>query len=418
MGRLNKGGRPQKFDENELIKMIEEYINNEHDKGKPIKITKLAKNLKDKGLNIVYQDLNRYNKVKSCIEEYNNKIKSKVLENTIETLENNTALTKKGIGGRPRKFDEDELLIAVKGYVKSLQRPEMIKITRVAKYFQDKGIKITYQDLSRYKEVNEFIKDYNQKFKDVLLAGVVEIDIEKQIPMFEHIDITEFLRNNKTPEQIEKALKILNQTNEKLVESCEKLQNKIIAQNDKIITQSNEIERLNSEIELLKFENKKREEELKAQNKKLKNNLQIKSRKMAIYEEFIHRYHYSNLAEYAINLECGTSNENLARLGDFFDDEKYLQGNFKLKDVADKYVALNLAIDNIEHEYIKEDEYNLESSESIDSCSNDLSNFIGKENIKNTEKIKANEVEDSAGMEKLNLTIEDIDSSLSFLDEI
>ena len=69
-----------------------------------------------------------------------------------------------------------------------------------------------------------------------------------------------------------------------------------------------------------------------------------------------------------------TSNENLARLGDFFDDEKYLQGNFKLKDVADKYVALNLAIDNIEHEYIKE-------------------------------------------MENLNFTMED-SFSLSFLDEI
>ncbi|MEG1142820.1 MAG: hypothetical protein RSE41_10340 [Clostridia bacterium] len=415
MGRLNKGGRPQKFDENELIKMIEDYINNEHDKGQPIKITKLAKNLKDKGLNIVYQDLNRYNKVKNYIEEYNHQIKSKVLENTIETLESNTIPTKKCVGGRPRKFDEEELLTAVKGYVKSLQRPDMIKITRVAKYFQDKGIKITYQDLGRYKVVDEFIKDYNQKFKDVLLAGVVEIDAEKQIPMFEHIDITEFLRNNKTPEQIEKALKILNQTNEKLVETCEKLQNKIIAQNDKIITQSNEIERLNSEIELLKFESQKREEELKAKNEKLKNNLQIKARKMAIYEEFIHRYHYSNLAEYAINLESGASNEKIARLGDFFDDEKYLQGNFKLKDVADKYVALNLAIDNIEQEYIKEDEYNLASLESSNSYSNDLSNFIGEENTKNTED---NEVEDGTGMETLNLTMEDIDSSLSFLDEI
>ena len=277
MGRLNKGGRPQKFNEDELIKMIEEYVNNEHDKEQPIKITKLAKNLKDKGLNIVYQDLNRYNKVKNYIEEYNNQIKSKVLENTVETLENNSVTTKKSVGGRPRKFDGDELLTAVKGYVKSLQRPELIKVTRVAKYFQDKGIKITYQDLSRYQEVNEFITEYNQKFKEILFAGVVEIDTEKQIPIFEHIDVSEFLRNNKTPEQIEKALNILNQTNEKLVESCEKLQNKIIAQNDKIITHSNEIERLNSEIELLKFESEKREKELKAQNKKLKNNLQIKN---------------------------------------------------------------------------------------------------------------------------------------------
>ena len=415
MGRLNKGGRPQKFNEDELIKMIEEYVNNEHDKEQPIKITKLAKNLKDKGLNIVYQDLNRYNKVKNYIEEYNNQIKSKVLENTVETLENNSVTTKKSVGGRPRKFDGDELLTAVKGYVKSLQRPELIKVTRVAKYFQDKGIKITYQDLSRYQEVNEFITEYNQKFKEILFAGVVEIDTEKQIPIFEHIDVSEFLRNNKTPEQIEKALNILNQTNEKLVESCEKLQNKIIAQNDKIITHSNEIERLNSEIELLKFESEKREKELKAQNKKMKNNLQIKARKMAIYEEFIQRYHYSNLAEYAINLESGASNEKLARLGTFFDEEKYLQGNFKLKDVADKYAALNLLVDNVEDEYIEEVDYNLELSESSNSHSNDLSSFIGEENAKNTEK---NEVVEGVGIENLNLSMEDIDSSLSFLDEI
>ena len=216
MGRLNKGGRPQKFNEDELIKMIEEYVNNEHDKEQPIKITKLAKNLKDKGLNIVYQDLNRYNKVKNYIEEYNNQIKSKVLENTVETLENNSVTTKKSVGGRPRKFDGDELLTAVKGYVKSLQRPELIKVTRVAKYFQDKGIKITYQDLSRYQEVNEFITEYNQKFKEILFAGVVEIDTEKQIPIFEHIDVSEFLRNNKTPEQIEKDKAIVEKNTGKV----------------------------------------------------------------------------------------------------------------------------------------------------------------------------------------------------------
>ena len=142
MGGLNKGGRPQKFNENELVKMIEDYINNEHDKEKPIKITKLAKNLRDKGLNIVYQDLNRYKAVKSYIEEYNNNIKSKTLKNTNQTLENNIAPTKKRVGGRPRKFDEDELLAAVEGYAKSLQPPQLIKITRVAKYFQDRGVKI------------------------------------------------------------------------------------------------------------------------------------------------------------------------------------------------------------------------------------------------------------------------------------
>ena len=418
MGGLNKGGRPQKFNENELVKMIEDYINNEHDKEKPIKITKLAKNLRDKGLNIVYQDLNRYKAVKSYIEEYNNNIKSKTLKNTNQTLENNIAPTKKRVGGRPRKFDEDELLAAVEGYAKSLQPPQLIKITRVAKYFQDRGVKITYQDLGRYEKVSKFINDYNQAFKSILFEGVVEVDVEKQTPIFEHINPAEFFKNNKTKEQIEKSLEILNQTNEKLVESYEQLQNKIIYQNDKIITQSSEIERLKCEIELLKLESKKQEEKLKSQNKKLKNNIKIKARKMAMYEEFIRRYHYSSLAEYAMNLESGCNNEGLARLGIFFNEEKYLQGEFKLKDIVDKYMILNLAIDNTEHKYIEEEEYDLELSEVSNSYSGDLSNFISEEGIVNGEKSKEHEVINGPGMANLNLTMEDIDLSLSYLDEV
>ncbi|MDC4243452.1 hypothetical protein [Clostridium perfringens] len=419
MGGLNKGGRPQKFDENKLIQIIEDYINNEHDKEKPIKITRLAKYLKEeKGLNIIYQDLSRKKKVKNYIDEYNNLIKSKVLENTPKTPESNTAPAKKKIGGRPRKFDEEQLLIAVKGYVKSFKKPALIKKSRIAKHFQEKGINITYQDLDRYAKVKKYIEDYNQKFKDILFAGVVEVDIEKQTPIFEHINPIEFLKNNKTPEQIEKALEILNKTNEKLVESYEQLQNKIIAQNDDIIAKFNEIERLNSEIELLKLENKEREEKLKSENKKLKNNLKIKARKMALYEEFICKYHYSSLAEYASNLENGCSNENLTRLGVFFDEEKYLQGDFKLKDVADKYMALNLAIDNTEHQYIEENEYDLESSGVNNSHSNAIGNFISEANTKSTKKSEETEVVDGTGMKDLKLTTEDIDSSLAFLDKI
>lgn len=417
MGQLNKGGRPNKFTEDELLQIVEDYINNKHDKGKQIKVTKLAEKLrKEKGLNIIYQDLSRRKKVKNYIDEYNNRIKSKVLENTPETPENNTAPAEKKAGGRPRKFDEEELLIAVKGYAKSFKTPELIVKSRVAKYFQDKDINITYQDLDRYKKVKKYIEDYNQKFKEILFAGTVEVDIVKQTPIFKPINPVEFLKNNKTPEQIEKALEILNKTNEKLVESYEQLQNKIIAQNDKIINQSNEIERLNSEIELLKLENKKRKEKLKSENKKLKNNLQIKVRKMAMYEEFISRYHYSSLAEYAINLENGCSNENLTRLGVFFDEEKYLQGDFKLKDIADKYMALNLAIDNIEHQYIEE--YDLEPSGASNSHSNDLSGIIDKTDIESAKKDKKIKITDDIGIENLNLTIEDIDSSLLFLDEI
>lgn len=421
MGQLNKGGRPNKFTEDELLQIVKDYINNEHDKKEQIKVTRLAKKLKEeKGLNIIYQDLSRKKKVKNYIDEYNNRIKSKskVLENTSETLQIDTAPVGKNVGGRPRKFDEEQLLIAVKGYVKNFKRPELIKKSRVAKYFQDKGIKITYQDLDRYEKVKKFIEDYNQKFKDILFKGVIEVDIEKQTPIFEHINPVEFLKTNKTPKQIEKALEILNKTNEKLVESYEQLQNKIIMQNDKIINQSNEIERLNSEIELLKLETEKREEKLKSENKKLNNNLQIKTRKMVIYEEFIRRYHYSSLAEYALNLESGRSNENLTRLGVFFDEEKYLQGDFKLKDVADKYIALNLAIDNTKHQYIEEDEYDLEASIPSNLHSDNLDNFISEVNVESTEKSEENEVAGSIRMKDLKLTTEDIDSSLAFLDEV
>lgn len=421
MGQLNKGGRPNKFTEDELLQIVKDYINNEHDKSKQVKVTKLAKKLKEeKGLNIIYQDLTRKEKVKNYITEYNNQFKSKseVLENTSETPENSTAKTEKNVGGRPRKFNEEQLLIAVKGYVRSFKRPELIKKSRVAKHFQDKGIKITYQDLDRYKSVKKYIDDYNQKFKEVLFKGVVEVDIEKQTPIFEHINPAEFLRTNKTPQQIEKALEILNKTNEKLVESYEQLQNKIVIQNDKIIEQCNEIEKLNYEIELLKLEIKNREEKLKSENKKLSDNLQVKARKMAIYEEFIHRYHYSSLAEYALNLEGGCNNENLTRLGVFFDEEKYLQGDFKLKDVADKYIALNLVIDNTEYQYIEEDEHNLEPSNSNNSHSNNLENFINETGVESTQKSEKIEVTDGTKMSDLKLSTQDIDSSLAFLDEI
>ena len=139
---------------------------------------------------------------------------------------------------------------------------------------------------------------------------------------------------------------------------------------------------------------------------------------MAIYEEFIHRYHYSSLAEYALNLEGGCNNENLTRLGVFFDEEKYLQGDFKLKDVADKYIALNLVIDNTEYQYIEEDEHNLEPSNSNNSHSNNLENFINETGVESTQKSEKIEVTDGTKMSDLKLSTQDIDSSLAFLDEI
>lgn len=102
----------------------------------------------------------------------------------------------------------------------------------------------------------------------------------------------------------------------------------------------------------------------------------------------------------------------------FFDEEKYLQGDFKLKDVADKYIALNLAIDNTEYQYIEEDESDLEPSIPSNSCSNNLDKLISEADVENTQKNKEIEVADGIKMDDLNLTTQDIDSSLAFLDEI
>lgn len=410
---VKKGGRPQKFNEVALLEIVKEYVNTKHEKGTPIKKTKLAKDLKDKGLNIVYQDLSRYQKIKKFIDEYNNSIgsESKIVGENLTT-------TSKNVGGRPRKFNEDELLTAVKGYVKSLKRAELIKPTRVAKHFQNKGIKITYQDLSRYKEVKKFIEGYNKEYKETLFSSTIHVDLENQLPVFEHIDTDEFFKRNKTSKDIENALVILNQTNEKLVAYCEKLQNKIIAQNEKNIQQSNEIEKLNSEIELLKYENKKSEENLMTQNRQLKENILIKARKMAMYEEFIHKYHYRALAEYATNLEQGCSNEHLAQLDGFFDEEKYLQGDFKLKDIAGKYASLSIAIDNIEREYLDEVKYNLKLLDTDNEYVNNLSGFIEKEGYVDSEKDTEENSTKKTKIDELDLSIEDIDSSLSFIDEI
>ena len=68
--------------------------------------------------------------------------------------------------------------------------------------------------------------------------------------------------------------------------------------------------------------------------------------------------------------------------------------------------------------YIEEEEYDLELSEVSNSYSGDLSNFISEEGIVNGEKSKEHEVINGPGMANLNLTMEDIDLSLSYLDEV
>lgn len=397
MGTIDKNGRPKKFDECKLLQVVVDYIENEHEPNKPIKITKLAKGLKDTGLNIVYQDLNRYKKVKEYIQEYNIKLNLKIHNNSA----NNTSYMEKKRGGRPRKFKEDELLIAVKGYIKNQKIPELIKTSRLAKDFQDKGINVTYQDLNRYSKVREFIDRYNAKYKEILFAGIVEVDIENQKDIFKHIDINDFLKRNKTQKDIENALLALNKSNEKLVESNDKLQNKIIFQNEKIITQRNEIDDLKAKIGLLEMKIKKHEDKLDIENKKLKNKISKDAKRFAIYDEFINRYHYANLAEYAICLEQRIHVDGIKQIDGFIDKEKYAQGNFSLMDIADKYLYFQLAVENTMDNYLNDEE--------------DIYSF---ENIFKSIDILTNSEEVIDNISSMNLSMDDLDSSLSIIDDI
>lgn len=409
MGKINKNGRPKKFDDGELLEIVKNYIK-ELNESEPIRITKLAEGLKSKGVNVVYQDLKRYKDVYDYIQEYNLKFTTKPnLEGDSESKKKNIA-----VGGRPRKFDEDELLIAVKGYVRSLGKGQIIKVSKVAKYFQSKGIKVTYQDLGRYPKVHKFILDYNEKYKKILFNGLVDINIEKQKPIFEQINPEDFLKRNKTPEEIEKSLLILNQTNEKLVESTEKLQSKIILQNEKIINQSNEIESLKSKIKYLELELENRENEFKEERRKNKEKIMKFNRRMAIYDQFIKRYHYANLAEFALCLEENIHLDKIKHIDGFIDKDKYASGDLNLKDIADKYFSFQLAVENAVSNYIQDEDedyiYTLEK-EDVEKYIDEFTHF------EETSDKDSSESSDN-GIESMDLSIEDLNSSLSILDDI
>lgn len=409
MGGINKIGRPKKFNDGELLKIVKDYIENEYEKNKPIKYNKLAKSLKSSGINIVYQDLKRYEDVEKYIEEYNLRFKTQL---DVDNKEKNI-----NISGRPRKFNEDELLIAVKGYIKSLEKAQLIKISKVAKHFQDKGIKLTYQDLKRYTKVYEFIQDYNEKYKKILFRGAIEDSTEKQIGIFKQIDVDDFLKHNKTQKDIEKSLSILNKTNEKLVEDTEKLQNKIIFQNEKIINQSAEIDNLKFLLQNQEIEFKKNKEKYEQKIKKNKEKISKLNRTISIYNEFIDKYHYANLVEYALCLEKNLHIDEMEKIDGFIDEEKYKNGDLNLKDIADKYYCFQLAVENAVNKYNevedKSCDYKLD-----ENCLNEyINNFIinkknEKENSSDTFKHSQN------GIESMNLSINDLNSTLSIIDDI
>ena len=105
------------------------------------------------------------------------------------------------------------------------------------------------------------------------------------------------------------------------------------------------------------------------------------------------------------------------KAGELSDDEaKNLEDD--VQKLTDKYIALNLVIDNTEYQYIEEDEHNLEPSNSNNSHSNNLENFINETSVESTQKSEKIEVTDGTKMSDLKLSTQDIDSSLAFLDEI
>lgn len=258
-------------------------------------------------------------------------------------MENNDIINKKG---RPRKFDEDMLLEAVKNYVKKTSsHPQLIKVTKLAQYLQDLGINVIYQDLKRYQKVKDFIDRYNEEYKKLIFKDSIVIDDNSYTPIFEPVDIDGFFKTNKTKKDIEKTLKLLNISNEKLTESYGKLQNKVIIQTEKIIKQ-------NKEIETLKMELKEKEEKYLNDLNELKEKLNTSNtklnkmiKKIALYDEFINRYHYDAIAEYALYLE-GKIHSKVNMKEELLTPDEYKSGVCKLSDIINKYQDTLTTIDN------------------------------------------------------------------------
>ena len=64
MSSKNVGGRPRKYEAEILISEIKEYIDSQGLNNQKLKLTKVAEYLKEKGFNVIYQDLSRNKEVK------------------------------------------------------------------------------------------------------------------------------------------------------------------------------------------------------------------------------------------------------------------------------------------------------------------------------------------------------------------
>lgn len=313
----------------------------------------------------------------------------------------NNAPTKKS--GRPKKFDEKVLLQGVKNYIrKNNAYPELIKVTKVAKYFRDLGINVTYQDLSRYEEVRKFIENYNNKFKQMIFtSGAIAINIDEEIPIYEKINVSELIKNNKSNKALEEAVMLLNESNEKLTESFGRIQDKVVLQSETIIRQSKEIDELKAKLEKVEKEKEDKINDFKMKIKSIKEKEKLMARKMAIYEKFANLYYYDSMAEYALYLENTIISEVGIKDG-ILDKEKYSRGDFSLKDIANKYIALMMEVENDTEELIKENESMLKLKNSKDNC-------IIDDNIE----LKDNKNDETS--EILDAEIEDMEKSLSKL---
>lgn len=278
-------------------------------------------------------------------------------------------VSKKKRSGRPRKFDEDMLLEGVKNYIrKNSSHPAMIKTTKVAKYLQELGLNVTYQDLGRYEKVKQYIEKYNERFKEMIFGnGLISVDANNNEPVYEKIDVKSLIKNNKTEKDIEKAVLMLNESNEKLVQSYSKLEDKVILQAEKIISQDKEIKTIKSDYEAKEANYLSEIEGLKMKLKEATDKNKKTAKKIEMYDYFISRFHYSKLAEYALYLESIISNEECIS-SELLDAVKYKKGEAKLSDIVDEYQKLMLSVENqsnLTSNNIDFDVFNNDSEEAV-----------------------------------------------------
>lgn len=201
----------------------------------------------------------------------------------------------------------------------------------------------------------------------IFANGLISVDSNDSEPIYEKIDVKALIKNNKTEKDIEKAVLLLNESNEKLVQSYSKLENKVILQAEKIIAQDKEIKFLKSEFGSKESKYLAEIETLKTKLKDVTDKNKKTSKKIEMYDYFISRYHYNQLAEYALYLEGTISNEEFSSC-ELLDGDKYKKGESTLSDIIEEYQSIMLNIENksnFKTENIQPFSSNIDSKENI-----------------------------------------------------